>query len=131
VRTAPASSALRDARSRSLRRHPCCRSTSSTTAAAESERIAAASAIPSTPEARARCAALLRPVRFCFKWAAEFKLLRSPLMGLWELLGSASAWWFCGTGVVIMEGEGRWVLCGLLALPASFSFGCSEFKNCG
>jgi hypothetical protein len=58
VRTAPASSALRDARSRSLRRHPCCRSTSSTTAAAENDRIADASVIPSTPEARARCVAL-------------------------------------------------------------------------
>ena len=95
MRTAPASSALRDARSRSLRRHPCCRSTSSTTAAAESERIATASAIPSTPEARARCAALLR--RFGLKWAAEFKLLRSPLMG---------AAGFCLGVVVLWDGSG-------------------------
>jgi hypothetical protein len=39
-----------------------------------------------------RCAAMLRPVRFCLKWAAEFKLLRSPLMGAagFSLAASAS-----------------------------------------
>ena len=39
---------------------PCCRRTSSTTAAAESERIAGASAIPSTPGGARVPAALLR-----------------------------------------------------------------------
>jgi hypothetical protein len=75
ARTAPASSALREARSRSLRRHPCCRSTSSTTAAAESERTAAAtSAMPALLPLP--CARLAR-----FEMDGGIKLPRSPLMG--------------------------------------------------